>query len=68
MDLFNPHDSLLGKTINFFIDIYGEEPKRAKVLFQSMVDTIEMKASYEQKCENYNELISKKGFTVDYKN
>ena len=65
MDLFNPHDSLLGKTVNFFIDTYGEEPKRAKVLFQTMVDTIEMKAGYEQRCENYNELVSKKGFSRD---
>lgn len=63
MDLFNPHDSLLGKTINFFVDMYGEEPKRAKVLFQTMTDTIEMKACYEQKCINYNEVISKKGIS-----
>ena len=63
MDLFNPHDSLLGKTINFFVDVYGEEPKRAKVLFQTMTDTIEMKACYEQRCINYDEVILKKGIS-----
>lgn len=63
MDLFNPHDSLLGKTVNFFVDVYGEEPKRAKVLFQTLVHTIEIKANYEQKCNSYKDLIEKKGFT-----
>lgn len=63
MDLFNPHDSLLGKTINFFVDVYGEEPKRAKVLFQTLVHTIEIKANYEQKCNSYKELVEKKGVT-----
>lgn len=63
MDLFNPSDSLLGKTINFFIDTYGEEPKRAKVLFQTIVDTIQIKACYERKCNSYEELVEKKGVT-----
>lgn len=63
MDLFNPHDSLLGKTINFFVDVYGEEPKRAKVLFQTLVHTIEIKAEYELKCNSYTELVERKGFT-----
>ncbi len=65
MDLFNPTDSLLGKTMNFFIDVYGEEPIRAKVLFQTLADTIEMKACYERKCENYGELALNKGFSKD---
>ena len=65
MDLFNPHESLLGKTVNFFVDIYGEEPRRAKVLFQTLVDTIEIKANYELKCDSYKELVCKKGITRD---
>lgn len=63
MDLFNPTDSLLGKTVNFFVDVYGEEPVRAKVLFQTLADTIEMKACYERRCKDYGELALNKGFS-----
>lgn len=63
MDLFNPHESLLGKTINFFVSIYGKEPKRATVLFQTLVHTIEIKANYERQCNSYKDLVEKKGFT-----
>lgn len=33
------------------------------MLFQTMVDTIEIKACYEQRCKNYSELMIKKGFS-----
>ena len=63
MDLFNPQDSMLGRMINFFVSVYGKEPKRATVLFQTLAHTIEIKAAYERKCSSYADLIDKKGFT-----
>lgn len=61
MDLFNPQDSLLGKTINFFIELTGKEPKQVTALYRLLTDTINIKANYEYKCTSYNEVMTKKG-------
>lgn len=63
MDLNNPHSSLLGKTVEFFTDISGEEPKKVRTLFRVLEDTITMKASYERECKTIEELHEKKGIS-----
>lgn len=63
MDLINPHNSLLGQTVNFFVEVKGEEPKKTQALFTLLSDTIMQKASYELQSEDYSNLVEKKGMT-----
>ncbi len=63
MDLVNPQDSLIGKTVQFFIDISGEEPKKVKSLFRVLQDTITIKATYEKQCNSNKDLFEKKGLS-----
>lgn len=63
MDLFNPQDSLQGKTVTFFFDVTGKEPKKPLSLFKFLSDTISQKASYELICSSYDDLIKNKGIT-----
>lgn len=65
MDLFSPENSLLGQLINFFINISGKEPKKAKALYQLLADTIYTKSCYELECKSYDELCLKKGISKD---
>jgi hypothetical protein len=63
MDLFEPSNSLIGQTVNFFMKITGEEPKKVVTLYRALSDTIAVKANYELQCNDYSEVISKKGIT-----
>jgi hypothetical protein len=63
MDLFNPDDSLLGKTIEFFYEIKGEEPKNSRALYMILKETAVQKATYELKVKDYNQLVEKKSIT-----
>jgi hypothetical protein len=63
MDLINPQEALIGKTVQFFVDVYGEEPKKVTTLFQLLEDTVSMKASYEKECGTISELWEKKGIS-----
>ena len=63
MDLFNPQNSLIGQTVNFFVDLTGKEPIKVKALYRLLTDTITLKSNYELECKNYQEIIEKKGIT-----
>ncbi|MCI9094542.1 MAG: DUF4297 domain-containing protein [Coprobacillus sp.] len=63
MDLFNPQNSLLGQTVNFFVELTGKEPIKVKALYRLLVDTITLKSNYELECKEYKEVIEKKGIT-----
>lgn len=61
MDLFDPKSSLVGKTVDFFIEVTGREPKKIMALYRLLADTISDKATHEQMCNSYDELCEKKG-------
>lgn len=63
MDLMHPEESLLGKTVNFFYDVKGQEPKKPKTLFNVLFETITECATYELECNNYEDIVIKKGIT-----
>lgn len=63
MDLYNPHHSLLGQTVQFFIEVKNEEPKKPASLFRLLSDTIEEKACNERAFSTYAEVVNKKGLT-----
>lgn len=63
MNLLSPKDDLFGKTYNFFCKVKGCEPMKPNVLFNILIDKVTEKACYELEAENYDDLISKKGFT-----
>lgn len=61
MDLYNPQDSLLGKTIKFFNDVKGCDPKKTQAFYNLLTETITQKASEERKFLNLKELRQAKG-------
>lgn len=63
MDLFNPQNSLIGQTVNFFVELTGKEPIKVTALYRLLTDTITLKSNYELECKDYQEVIEKKGIT-----
>ena len=63
MNLENPENDLLGKTIITFESIKKCEPQKPNALFRLIIETAQKKAQYEFKSKDYTELISKKGFS-----
>lgn len=63
MDLENPNEVLLGKTIYTFQKIKKCEPKKPNSLYRFIVDEVQRKAEYEFNAKDYEELILKKGFS-----
>lgn len=63
MDLFNPQNSLIGQTVNFFVELTGKEPIKVTALYRLLTDTITLKSNYELECKDYQEVIDKKGIT-----
>ena len=63
MDLFKPQNSLIGQTVNFFVELTGKEPIKVKALYRLLTDTITLKSNYELECKDYQEVIEKKGIT-----
>ena len=63
MDLINPENDLKGKIVGSFERIMGCEPEKPNALYRLIRDTVESKACYEMKCDDYDELIKNKGIT-----
>ena len=63
MNLKSPDNDLLGKIVFSFQKIKNCEPKKPNALYRLIVETAQRKAQYEFKSEDYEELISNKGFS-----
>lgn len=63
MNLLDPDDDLRGKIVGNFEKIMGCEPEKPNALYRLLKDTVEAKACYEMKSNNYDELIQNKGIT-----
>lgn len=63
IDLFNPHDTLLGRTVTFYQQVTGSEPTKPKTLYRAFSDAISNCACYEMEIHTYNELVAYKGIT-----
>ena len=65
LDLINPENTLIGATLKFIEEITGKESTKVRTLYRVLEDTINEKACYELKCENYNEVEKYKGLTKE---
>ena len=63
MNLLNPDNDLKGKIVGSFEKIMGCEPEKPNALYRLIKDSVESKACYEMKSNDYNELIKNKGIT-----
>lgn len=63
MNLLNPENDLKGKIVGSFEKIMGCEPEKPNALYRLIRDTVESKACYEMKCDDYTELKKNKGIT-----
>lgn len=63
MNLLNPENDLKGKIIGSFESIMKCEPEKPNALFRLIKETVEAKACYELKANNYDELKKNKGIT-----
>ena len=63
MNLLDPDNDLRGKIVGSFEKIMGCEPEKPNALYRLIKDTVEEKACYEMKSNNYDELIRNKGIT-----
>ena len=63
MNLLNPENDLKGKIVGSFEKIMGCEPEKPNALYRLIRDTVESKACYELKCDDYTELKKNKGIT-----
>lgn len=63
LDLFNPQDTMLGKTVKFYTDVIGEEPSKPQTLFNTLEQTVKDCACYEKNIGSYEDLIKNKGIT-----
>ena len=64
IDLFNPHDTLLEKTVTFYQKVTGKEPTKPNTLYRTFTDIISNCACYEMEAYTYEELIAHKGITT----
>lgn len=63
MNLLNPENDLRGKIIGSFERVMSCEPEKPNALYRLIVDTIESKACYEMRSNEYEELKKNKGIT-----
>lgn len=61
LDLYNPNETLLGKTVDFFLAQKGVEAIKPKALFNSLISIIEQRATYELSPSDYDDTKKKKG-------
>ncbi|MGL4874904.1 MAG: dsDNA nuclease domain-containing protein [Clostridium sp.] len=65
LDLFLPHKTLIGELSLFCEEYLGEEIRNLNSLWRVLECEILEKACYENKCDTYDELIQKKGFSKE---
>ena len=65
LDLFEPQDTMLGKTIKFYSDVMGEEPVKPRTLFNALEQLVKDCACYEKDIGSYEELIQHKALTKE---
>lgn len=63
LDLFNPQETMLGKTVKFYTDVIGEEPSKPQTLFNTLEQAVKDCACYEKSIDSYEDLIKNKGIT-----
>jgi len=63
MNLLNPENDIKGKIAGCFEKIKNCEPIKPNALYRLIRDTVDAKACYELKSDDYDELISHKGIT-----
>lgn len=63
MNLLNPENDIKGKITGCFENIKKCEPIKPNALYRLIRDTVDAKACYELKSDNYDELIVNKGIT-----
>ena len=63
MNLLDPDNDLKGKIVGSFEKIMGCEPEKPNALYRLIKDTVESKACYEMKSNDYSELVKHKGIT-----
>lgn len=63
IDLFNPHDTLVGKTVAFYQEATGKEPSKPATLYRAFADVISNCACHEMEIHSYEDLITHKGVT-----
>lgn len=63
IDLFDPQESLIGKTVFFFKEVTGEEPKKPYTLYCLLSDMVSQKACCELVENTYEDIIEKKGIS-----
>lgn len=63
MNLLNPENDIRGKIVGSFEKIMGCEPQKPNALYRLIIDTVETKACYEMKSDEYEELKKNKGIT-----
>lgn len=63
MNLLNPENDIKGKIIGCFENIKRCEPVKPNALYRLIRDTVDAKACYELKSDDYDELIANKGIT-----
>lgn len=64
IDLFNPHYTLLGKTVAFYQEATGKEPNKPTTLYRAFADVVSNCACHEMEIRSYEELIANKGVTT----
>jgi hypothetical protein len=63
MNLLNPENDIKGKITGCFENIKKCEPVKPNALYRLIRDTVDAKACYELKSDDYDELIANKGIT-----
>jgi hypothetical protein len=63
MNLLNPENDIKGKITGCFESIKRCEPVKPNALYRLIRDTVDAKACYELKSDDYDELIANKGIT-----
>jgi hypothetical protein len=63
MNLLNPENDIKGKITGCFEKIKNCEPVKPNALYRLIRDTVDAKACYELKSDDYDELIANKGIT-----
>lgn len=63
MNLLNPEDDIKGKIAGCFEKIKNCEPVKPNALYRLIRDTVDAKACYELRTDDYDDLILNKGIT-----
>ena len=63
MNLFEPQKSLVGEMVQFFHEVKGHDPIRPSALYGALENTVNQKACYELKSNDYVQVTKYKGLS-----